>query len=775
MSEAPADGFSAKVVLSATEEQERRAPQWLAELAVLAEEFRVSGALSKLNERVHVPRGRAGDYETMDFVLASLAHAVSNQQYLRGTYRQIEGFEPLLAGLWGRRDVPSRSALSRWSKDVSPSSLKELGQVLFEDQLEHGVRGEALGGLYDRLGQRHVVFDGDGTRQAVRQRALIDTAEYPPARRRFSDSCAPGYGGRKRGELVCNRTVVQQAHTREWLGLFAAPGNGELLAELSQSCERIRAYMLYHQLDPQHALVRLDGAYGRSAAAAKLREAGLGFVLRCTDYRLLEPLLHNGTLEQFEPQRFEPQDSAIVRQLYDVGTIHWPQTLEPPEPLAVRLILSARAPHKDEQYKPKIGKRVGPLIYELFATSLQSQAAMASDVVSLYLGRGGFENTLREEDLEQRADRWVFCSAAGEAFWQMLNQWVWNARLRLGLVARGSMQHQTLWAEAVQSETAADAQRGPAEVTGPARAPQPLPSVLLPEAMHCPSAAGGSALCAEPSALPAVPAGSTSPAPVSSLGYELAPRGPQRPGTVVSANGRGAGRFAAEDFTWADSQTLLCPAGKTLRPSERRSQLGQERIRFEARASDCRRCAISARCLGSGNSARRGRRVSVIPAPRLGPQVPQPPHSELQAAAPSAQVQSISGSSCAASAEAASAPVAAASIPVSVTSAPAAALSPGPKPLLWVDLPATELRRFLPTLLLLLRFDLVPPLLPLTSPAPPALLSRAQRAHRRLTYRHRLQRNALPADTVPGSIHIHGLPHSILEHLAQLGRNARAA
>jgi hypothetical protein len=53
------------------------------------------------------------------------------------------------------------------------------------------------------------------------------------------------------------------------------------------------------------------------------------------------------------------------------------------------------------------------------------------------------------------------------------------------------------------------------------------------------------------------------------------------------------------------------------------------------------------------------------------------------------------------------------------------------------------------------------------------VLTRAQRAHRRLPYPQRLARNALPSTARPGSIHIHGLPAPVSRHLAELGRHAR--
>ncbi len=61
---------------------------------------------------------------------------------------------------------------------------------------------ETIGGIFDRQGRRYLVFDVDATRQAARQRALPCDPTLPAARRRLDAVCAPGYTGRKRGEVV---------------------------------------------------------------------------------------------------------------------------------------------------------------------------------------------------------------------------------------------------------------------------------------------------------------------------------------------------------------------------------------------------------------------------------------------------------------------------------------------------------------------------------------------------------------------------------------------
>ena len=48
-----------------------------------------------------------------------------------------------------------------------------------------------------------------------RLRALPCDPALPAARRRLAAVCAPGYTGRKRGEVVRTRTTALQMHTRK--------------------------------------------------------------------------------------------------------------------------------------------------------------------------------------------------------------------------------------------------------------------------------------------------------------------------------------------------------------------------------------------------------------------------------------------------------------------------------------------------------------------------------------------------------------------------------
>src|SRR5439155_8767738 len=142
---------------------------------------------------------------------------------------------------------------------LDEAAVEALRSVFLQDALARLGTEANVGGLWDRLGTRWTVFDLDGTRQAARQRALPQGPDLPPPHRRLSAVCAPGYTGRKRGEVVRTRTTLLQAHTQQWLFTCGAAGNGDDRGEMVRGLTVIVAYQSASALLPSQALVRLDG------------------------------------------------------------------------------------------------------------------------------------------------------------------------------------------------------------------------------------------------------------------------------------------------------------------------------------------------------------------------------------------------------------------------------------------------------------------------------------------------------------------------------------
>ena len=117
---------SAALYLSTSSASEPTAPPWLTQSIVLMQMWWSEWLLLPLVECVRLPRGRAGTFEVTDFVLVLLAYASSGAPTLRAFYEQACPATEAIMGAWGRHRMPSRSALSRFLSDVSPTAVEAL-------------------------------------------------------------------------------------------------------------------------------------------------------------------------------------------------------------------------------------------------------------------------------------------------------------------------------------------------------------------------------------------------------------------------------------------------------------------------------------------------------------------------------------------------------------------------------------------------------------------------------------------------------------------------
>lgn len=319
--------------------------------------------------------------------------------------------------MFDRDHLPARSTLSRFLTALTQEPVEALRSLFLTDLLSRPLSKErATGDLVDREGSTRVVFEIDGTREAARQRALPQTEDLPAAYRRLDDVCAPGYTGRKRGEVVRPRTVVSQAHSYQWLGSFGNRGNGLYRKELRQALTAVARYLATHQLQQERSLIRLDGQYGTGAVLTDL--AGFAFVTRGKDYTVLDHPLVQARLHLPPDQLQQRPESLMVRSLYDC-----PEIPVGPEGVLCRVIV---ATHQASKKKSPVGVTRAGIVYELFFTNLPQRAFTEVFVVELYLHRGAFEPTLSDEDQEIDPDRCCSHSAWGQECWQIVSQWVWN-------------------------------------------------------------------------------------------------------------------------------------------------------------------------------------------------------------------------------------------------------------------------------------------------------------------------------------------------------------
>jgi hypothetical protein len=398
-------------------------PCWLGEVTLLAHSLRQQGVLSAIAERVRFARRRFGHYEVLDFVAVLFGYASSGEHTLQAFYTTVRPFASVFMALFGRDRLPAPSTLSRFLSALPSEPVEALRTLCLEDVLARPLNNEEPScGLWDRQGSHWLVFDVDGTREAARQRALPQTADRPAPQRRLRPLCAPGYTGRKRGDVVRTRTTILQAHTHQWLGTFGNAGNGEYRAELRRAVTAIQGDAKAHAWSEEQMLVRLDGQYGTGAILADL--AGLAYVMRGKDYQLLDRPEIQARFHLPADQQFSRPESRLERTLSDC-----PDVAIGPRGQRCRVVV---ATHPASQKKPRVGVERAGVVYELFLTNLPQAAFTTADVVALYLHRGAFENALADEDTEQDPDRWCSHSAWGQECWQIISQWVWNLRLELG-------------------------------------------------------------------------------------------------------------------------------------------------------------------------------------------------------------------------------------------------------------------------------------------------------------------------------------------------------
>ena len=431
-------------------------PSWFGEVALIIPYLGKQGVLSAISSQVRLSRRRFGHYEVIDFLAVLFGYAISGERTLEAFYERLLPLAQPFMALFDRERLPSRSALSRFLASLTWEATEALRTLFLADLLARPLDKERhTGKLTDRAGNERVVFDIDGTREAARQRGLPKTEELPAPQRRLNQVCAPGYTGRKRGQVVRTRTVVSQAHSYHWLGSFGNRGNGLYREELRRGLAAIRGYLEAHHLSPTSALLRLDGQYGTGAVIADL--AGLPFVMRGKDYTVLDRPEVQSRLHLPADQQFSCSESGLVRQLYDC-----PDVAVGPEGVRCRVVV---ATHPATEKKSRIGRTRKGVVYELFFTHLPQDAFTASDVVALYLHRGAFEPVLADEDQEQGTDRWCSHAPAGQEAWQIVCQWIWNLRLELGHQLEPTPLRTTSFAPSVQEQATSSGYGKPTTAT----------------------------------------------------------------------------------------------------------------------------------------------------------------------------------------------------------------------------------------------------------------------------------------------------------------------
>lgn len=302
------------VYIQTSSEAVSATPSWFGEVVLLTAHLRKHGVFNKINEQVRFARRRFGRYDMIDFLAVLFGYAISGERTLEEFYESLRPFAIPFMALFERDQLPSRPAFSRFLAALTEAVVEVLRALFLDDLLRLPLatasQEKQTGGLADRKNGTWIVFDIDGTRETARQRALPQTDDLPPSFRRLDEVCAPGYRGRKRGQVVRTRTTISQAHSYHWLGSFGNRGNGGYREELRKGLSATGRYLTAYQLEPSRTLLRLDGQYGTGTVLADL--AGFAFL----NHPLVQARLH------LPPDQIQQRpESRAVRSLYDCPDI----------------------------------------------------------------------------------------------------------------------------------------------------------------------------------------------------------------------------------------------------------------------------------------------------------------------------------------------------------------------------------------------------------------------------------------------------------------------
>jgi len=236
-----------------------RIPDMFSEAAAMLEAVRRRGVLATVGKALRIRR--QGGYCGLDvWLLLLILFTTGATLGVRPLWRKLRPCARQLAALAGRSGLASPASVSRALESVETALVRPVAFLLLVGVTEIGeVMRHPAAQTYDALGQGWHLFDLDWTVTALRQRALPAHEDLPEPRRRAEHTGAPGYTGRKRGELRFGRMAVEHAGTSGWVHAHLSPGNGEGVSELGLALDSVVVTCEHLGHPRSRAVVRMDG------------------------------------------------------------------------------------------------------------------------------------------------------------------------------------------------------------------------------------------------------------------------------------------------------------------------------------------------------------------------------------------------------------------------------------------------------------------------------------------------------------------------------------
>lgn len=406
----------------------RPLPGWLTPVSVWASALTAARVPEGISDRFRIQR--SGGYGGLDLVLFLLGYWLSDgvDAGLKEFHRRARPNWRQLSAVFGRRLLPSPPSVSRMLNQVDGRDVASFGLWLLTTvpNLSALIAHRAVQ-YRDARGAYGHVFDYDPKHKGLRQRALPAHEDMPDGVRLGPRVGKPGHAGRKRGELHLNRSVLQHAGSGIIVQMGIGAGSGDLHGQHRDAVNAAATFCDEQNIPREMAIFRTDGAYGGLPYIEVVADAGLRFVVRSSRYALLDDPHVRAALAQADWRLVPDSGSGPTRSAADMGLVSH-------EKRRFRVVVSRYPAPKQEETKR--GRLIDGVCYELYVTDLDDGAWPAPELVELYYGRCGFqESRFNQENRELKLDRiWAY-HLPGQLLATLVGAVVWNLRIVAGFEA----------------------------------------------------------------------------------------------------------------------------------------------------------------------------------------------------------------------------------------------------------------------------------------------------------------------------------------------------
>lgn len=391
------------------------------------------GVLDAVEQRLKIPR-QSGYNGVHLFIVAVLALMSGSRAGLQTFRDQMGAHETKIAALLGFKSLPAASSIARLLGDLPATLVDDFCSWLLEGSADLTLLSSPAVTTRDCRGDPWHVFDYDPTVETLLRRPLAHPADAPTPVRRSEELAAPGYTGRKRGDVRIRRFACAHAGSGLWRFMDMDNGKGDGRVPLDRALASARA-TVDQVASEARVVVRLDGEFGNVPALKIAEKNHVKVLCRLPRYQLLE---REEVQARLNEGRWWPVDncSGFPRYAAEIGWLNLyasertPQCEEEAGKSVPLRVIAVRSPCLGEAGR---GVKIGAEQVELFATTLDEGSWPTAEVIALYQGRSALENRFAQEDREFRLDRIFSYHLPGQKWMTAVGMFLWNCEIALGV------------------------------------------------------------------------------------------------------------------------------------------------------------------------------------------------------------------------------------------------------------------------------------------------------------------------------------------------------